>query len=133
MTFQHARELLSAEGGDPRIVLAASLLLEIAVDRPDPGGRTAAEVVGRDSAARARKVLGEIGLDANTIECVCHVIHGYWTGAELDTVEFNVVSDAHALTELASACAAHDRSPMANRLQQRLRTEAGRRKAESLR
>ncbi|MFH1922353.1 MAG: phosphohydrolase, partial [Planctomycetota bacterium] len=34
--FQHARELLSKEGGDPRIILAAALLVELAADPREP-------------------------------------------------------------------------------------------------
>lgn len=55
-TFQYARELLSVEGGDPRIVLAAALLLETISDSSADGG----------CQVEAKRILEEIELDADT-------------------------------------------------------------------
>jgi len=92
-TFQYARELLSAEGGDPRIVLAAALLLETGSDKS----------AGEDCAAEAKRILDGIGLDEDTAACVCRVLRCYWAGEDLDTVEFRIVADSHALANLAAS------------------------------
>jgi len=46
MVFRQASELLSKEGGDPRIIVAAALLLEIGTDRPRHVGGSADVVAG---------------------------------------------------------------------------------------
>jgi hypothetical protein len=120
--FQYARELLSAEGGDPRIVLAASLLLETV------GGQPAAE----DRAAEAKRVLEGIGLDEDTIGCVCHVLTCYWAGEDLDTVEFKIVSDSRALAMRGTARSESAREGDDRTVKQELRTEAGRQKVQAL-
>ncbi len=110
--FRQARELLSKEGGDPRIILAAALLLET---------------------ARARQILEEIGLDQDTTDCVCHIIHGRRTGKQLDTVEFKVVFDSALLAKLVAAeQAGGDRDRLLEMAQDRLKTESGKKSARRL-
>ena len=121
-TFQYAKELLSTEGGDPRIVFGAALLLETVSDRSTEG----------DCAAEAKRILGEIGLDADTVACICHLLRCEWSDQGLDTVESRIVSDARALATLAGVRGESDCEPLGSPLKQKLQTEAGRRKAEAL-
>jgi len=121
-TFQYAKELLSAEGGDPRIVLAAALLLETGTDGPADGDRQ----------AEAKRILEEIGLDADTLACVCNLLRCHSAGDDLDTVEFKIVSDARSLAALAAARGESDREGIGSPVKQKLRTEAGKRKVQAL-
>lgn len=120
-TFQYAKELLSAEGGDPRIVLAAALLLETGADSSDD-----------DRQAEAKRILGEIGLDADTVACIFHLLRCLSVGDDLDTVEFRIVSDAGALATLAAARGESDRESIGSPVKEKLRTEAGKRKVQAL-
>ena len=130
--FQYARELLSQEGGDPRIVFAATLCLEVGMETAFQARRAAEhESALAGSAARVKRLLTPIGLDADTIECVWNIIRSHWTGEELDTTEFKVVWDSYVLAELASSGSGGGR-PADGAAEVRLRTGAGRRKAESL-
>lgn len=115
--FRHASGLLSAEGGDPRVVLAAALLLE----------------TGRDEGqglAKVKQILQHVGLDEDTSDCVCHLIEGRRTDTQLDTIEFKVVADAEFL---AKAAAAKDAGGDPRRLieiaEERLKTESGKQRA----
>ena len=84
MVFRQARELLSKEGGDPRIILAAALLLETAADKPGPVVGSAAKPSGKtQGTAKARQILEEIGLDRDTTDCICHIIDSHQTGKQL--------------------------------------------------
>lgn len=121
-TFQYARELLSAEGGDPRIVLGAALLLEIGRD----------EHGDEDSTEETSRILKDIGLDSDTIVCICRVLDQFRRDQDLDTVEAKVVADSHLLAKLASARADGTHSSVADAVKPKLRTEAGRRKAQTL-
>jgi hypothetical protein len=121
-TFQYAKELLSAEGGDPRIVLAAAVLLEAVSDRSTEG----------DCASEAKRILEEIGLDADTIACICNLLRCEWSGKDLDTVESRIVSDARSLATLAIARGAGDRESIGSLMAPKVRTEAGKRKVQAL-
>jgi hypothetical protein len=132
--FRQARELLSKEGGDPRIILAAALLLEIAAEKPARGAESVAKPPDEiQSAARVRQILEEIGLDADTTDCVCHIIDGRRTGKDLDTVEFKVVADSELLAKLTAAKeAGGDPEKLIEIAQQRLKTESGKQRARRL-
>jgi len=121
-TFQCAKELLSAEGGDPRIVLAAALLLETGTDSS----------ADADCQAEAKRILEEIGLDADTVACICHLLRCLSVGDDLDTVEFRIVSDARSLAALAAARGDSDHESIGSPVKQKLRTEAGKRKVQAL-
>jgi hypothetical protein len=115
-TFQYARELLAAEGGDPRIVLAAALLLEAVTDSSAHGDRQ----------AEAKRIMDEVGLDADTVACVCNLLRCHSAGDDLDTVEFRIVSDARSLAALAEARGRRNGERISGPVARRLRTEAGR-------
>jgi hypothetical protein len=101
--FRHAKGLLAAEGGDPRIVLAAALLLEIEADPPGHVPESQQQRSGpTHGPSAAGWILQEVGLDEDTIACVCHVIDSHRAGKELDTVEFKIACDCHALAKLAT-------------------------------
>ena len=96
MVFQHAKELVSREGGDARVVLAAALLLETGREPPGQGPEAASPPTGRtEGPSRARQVLQRIGLDHQPIEHVCHIIESHASGTAIDSIEFRIVRDSH--------------------------------------
>jgi len=104
--FRFAKELVVQEGGDPRVVLAAALLLE--------------------SAAKARGILLGIGMDEPTIERVCQIVEHSRMGRELETIEFKVVWDSDLLARLASGEPDRGQEAPERAVEPRLKTEAGR-------
>ena len=132
--FHQARELLSKEGGDPRIILAAALSLEVAAGKPGQPVTSAAAPPGRTPAtARARQILQVVGLDQDTTDCVCHAVDSLREGKQLDTIEFRVVSDAAFLVKMAAARdAGGDPDKLLELAEDRLRTESGKQRARRL-
>ena len=111
--FQYARELLSKEGGDPRITLAAALLLGMGT-------------------AQAKQILQGIGLEEGASESVCRIISRYRMGEDVDTVEFKIVSDAAALAKLAAERPSDDLDKLQDIVKNGLKTKTGKEKARSL-
>jgi hypothetical protein len=140
MVFHQARELLPKEGGDPRIILAAALLLAIAGDRPARAAQSAATDLRSVPAAEAarttakeRQILKDVGLDQDTTDCICRVIDSRRTGQPLDTVEFQVVSDSELLAKMAAAKeAGGNRQKLLELAESRLTTESAKRRARRL-
>jgi hypothetical protein len=104
--FRFAKELVVQEGGDPRVVLAAALLL--------------------DSAAKARTFLQSTGMDEPTIERVCQIVQCVRAGRELDAPEFKVVWDSDLLARLAPGEADRGQKKLEMTADRQLKTEAGR-------
>ncbi len=118
--FRQAGELLSKEGGDPRIILAAALLLETA--QHDAGDITT-----------ARQILQEVGLQEDTAVCVCHMIDSHRSDKPLDTIEYKVVADAEFLAKLAAAKhAGGNPRRLLELAEARLQTESAKQRARGL-
>jgi len=131
--FQHAKELVSKEGGDPRVVLTAALWLagEARADQAGgPGGTSA--TLPPAVAAEAEPPGRRLGLDAYTWERVETILDGYRGGVEPDTIEFKIVADSHRLAILGRESTNSGSVEVNAGVARGLRTEAGRRKAESL-
>ncbi len=122
--FQHAKGLAAKEGGDPRVVLAAALLLEAGL--PGPGLEATAPGMGP---AKARQILGEIGADEATTQHVCRILAGCQGGEEIDTIEFKIVHDADALAGLAASGLAGERGKLETIIRQQLKTETAKERA----
>ena len=117
--YQHARDLVLKEGGDPRVVLAAALLLEMGT--PGSAGQQAPN---SKTFSKARRILERVGLDEPTIERVCQIIGSYQTGRELDTNEFRVVWDSDRLAKLAAENRDGDPEKQNNLIEYGWKTEA---------
>ncbi len=129
--FQHAKDLVSKEGGDPRVVLTAALWLAADARAGQPGGPGGAGAT-LPAAVAAEPPGRRLGLDAYTWERVEAILDGYRGGAEPDTIEFKIVADSHRLAILSQGSSTDALAQVNLGVAQELRTEAGRRKAESL-
>jgi hypothetical protein len=120
VVFQHAKHLASAEGGDPRVVFAAALLLEV-------------ELLDQTSKApQTRKTLEEIGIDADTIEQVCQTMAAYLDGNMPETAELRIVADAHRLADLGVANLDPNAQGLDKDILDSLKTESAKDRARSL-
>ena len=131
VVFQHARELLANEGGDPRIILAAALLLEIGRDE-QRAGQPAPKTAETDGLAKVKRILEHVGLDEDTIACVCRIIGSYATGEQIDSIEFKVVCDADALARLAAEDPGDNLDKLPAVAENRLKTTTGKARARRL-
>ena len=125
--YQHARELVLKEGGDPRVILPAALLLGMGTP-----GSAARPDAASETISKARRILERIGLDEPTIDRVCRIIGSCQAGGALDTSELRIVSDADALANLSAENSDDRCGKLGNLIEHGLKTEAGKEKARSL-
>ena len=127
VVFQHAKDLTWKEGGDPRVTLAAALLLEVGVIEPAAGTTGQSEDL-----ARVRAILVETGLDEETIDRVCRVICAHRSGGNSGTAEFEIVCDSCRLMNLAAENPAVDLDQLEKTISSELRTKAAQYRARRL-
>jgi len=133
-SFQYAREFLLTEGGDPRVIFAASLLLHVAEAHAQTTRSSESGAGEAQRSTKATQILrsADVGLDEDTIACVGQLIESFHAGRELDTIEFRVVQDAHTLTQLAAADLSTDPESLKDTITNRLKTHAAKSKARAL-
>ena len=123
----YARELAGKEGGDPRVVLAAALLLGIGPAQPEP--ESAAPPQG---ASQARQILRQIGADEETVGRVCEIVQSHQAGREADSIEFRIVQDADTLARLAEGLLRGNSGKPDSTVAEQLRTPAAKERARTL-
>ena len=127
VVFQHAKELVAREGGDPRVVFAAALLLEI--EKFPPEGRP----VGQSrQTAQAEKVLRQIGFPDDVLCRTCDVIRACLGEAAPDELECRIVGDAHRLTDMAADGAGGNPEKLAKIIRDELKTDSAKARARNL-
>ena len=131
VAFQHARELARAERGDLRVVLMASLLLEIGVP-PATGEKTGQKTDETGSTTRIMEILAELGLDDETVGRVCRTIADCRWSQGGDSLEARIVGDSDTLARLSSPELRSDRSRVENIIENEMRTPAGKKRAREL-
>jgi hypothetical protein len=115
-----AEELVSAEGGEPKVVIAAVLLSELL--RVSPAGQD-------DRAALARKILVDLGTEAEVVDEVCKLIQDVPPGDEPGNMNLRILQDARTMAKLGERRALLEKSALERLIDARLTTEAGRRLA----
>jgi hypothetical protein len=115
-----AEELVSAEGGAPKVVIAATLLSELL--RVLPAGQD-------DQTALARKILVELGTEVEVVDEVCTLIQQVSPGDEPGNVNLRILQDARTVIGLGERRALLDTSALERLIDSKLTTEAGRRLA----
>jgi hypothetical protein len=130
--FQFAKELVREEGGDPRVVLCASLLLATEGHEGGCPEATAAQPVTRFEAGPVESVLRDLGLDAATAARVRQIVASCHAGEDTESVESRIVLDSQRLAFLAVAPQTGSPAQEENLLVTDLRTETARAKARNL-
>jgi hypothetical protein len=124
-TYHYAKHLVGQEGGNPRIVLAAALLLEACASQaaaPQPDESQAS--------SSARKMLDQAGVDADTIVGVCDAIAGQQAGREPVSHESRILCDAVALHTLSRTLRTATAKELADAIETQLTTSAAKQWAE---
>jgi hypothetical protein len=130
--FQYAKELAAKEGGDPRVALAAALLLEIGFPDSELLESSGGPVPECGALFRANVILDGSGLDAESRRQVWQILQGAQPGNELRTVEHNIAWDCYRLTRLAEVYRDGPATEAAGAIASRLQTEAAKQKAGDL-
>lgn len=127
LVFQHARELVSKEQCNPRVVLAATLVIELearsfeaAAGEPQPGHRPWAE-----------ELLNRSGMEGMDIRGVHGVLQRFRSEPAPVDIETQLVSDATALAQMALEYSRGELDEAESRLD-RLKTQAGKERSRTL-
>ncbi len=99
--LDHADAILEAEGGDPLVVRAAALLHDIGIPAAErKHGSAAPRFQEAEGPPIARRILGDLGFDAQTTEQVCRIVGCHHSGGGTDSTEFDIIWDADHLVNL---------------------------------
>jgi hypothetical protein len=112
-----AEELVSAEGGEPKVVIAAALLSELVHVSPSDQD---------DRAALARKILVDLGTEADVVDEVCKLIQEVSSGDESGNLNLRILQDARTMVKLGERRALLEKSAVERLIDSKLTTEAGR-------
>ena len=133
LVFQHAKQLLEREGGDPRVILAAAVLLQFIPNDPASWEPTAdGSTCLLAGSSSAKQILQHVGFDGDTIGQVCQLIWAYRTTKERNTLELKIVSDADRLTQLSGDDGGITPEGLEDIVQRDLHTSAGKQRAREL-
>lgn len=99
--LDYAREIHSVEGGDPKVILAASILHDIGIPAAEEKyGSIAGHYQEKEGPPVAREILENVGVDAGTTDHVCDIIADHHSAKTMDTTEFRVLWDADWLVNI---------------------------------
>lgn len=87
--LEHAQEILHQEGGQPKVVLAAALLLDV-------------------ETSKATRLLKDVGLDDETVAQVERILEPGPPAPQAPTLEARIVRDAEGLANLSNQNTAPD-------------------------
>ncbi len=129
--LEQARQIMTTEGGEPRVVIAAALLHDIGIKAAErKHGSSAFHHQEAEGPPIARRILEDIGLDEQTSEHVCQIVGHHHSGWARETTEFRIIWDADALVNMAGKPEEARSDEAKRRLAASLKTDAGRKKAE---
>jgi hypothetical protein len=118
---------VAKEGGNPRVTLAAALLLGVGAS-----GSNSPEEDKALGPPKAEDILRRLGSDEDTISKVRTVITTHAAQGDLDWTEFRVIRDADTLAKLTSGGPADDPRKLETIISQRLETGAAKEMARRL-
>jgi hypothetical protein len=131
--FQYAKDLVQKEGGDPRVVLSAALLLATGVytigfveSPPEHCGSQP------EATTKMKAALEHMRFDVDTARRVCNILENCQKGENNDAIEFQIVCDSQALARLAAENFAGSSDEWENLIRTSLRTEAAKIKARGM-
>lgn len=125
-----SRELIKKIGGDPRVVIAASVLHDIGIQEAErKHGSSAPRYQELEGPPIARRILEEMEFDSEAIDHVCRIVGSHHTGGDIDTPEFRVVWDADLLVNLIEDMRSRNDIPLAGNVLNRFLSDSGREEA----
>ena len=130
--FQFAKELVREEGGDPRVVLCASLLLATGTHEAVCTEEASGAPSSQTGATSADEVLQQMGLDEVALREFGRSLVAITGTKTLMPSSLRIVCDADRLAKLAVEHFTGSPDELENMIHTSLRTETGKRKARGL-
>lgn len=99
--LDYAEQIQMAEGGDPLVVKAATILHDIGIHEAESKyGSSAGKYQEIEGPIIARGILAKYELDKAVVEHICRIIASHHSAKDIDTIEFRIVWDADWLVNL---------------------------------
>jgi len=108
-----AEDLISAERGEPKVVIASALLYELLGAQDE-------------RAAMTRKILADVGTEDEVIDKVCTIIHGTPEETGAGNVNLQIVSDAQNMVRLRERKALLEKTALERLIETKLATQTAR-------
>ena len=122
-----AEEILDGEGGQPKVVFAATILGGLVLDSQAQGGRADSSGQGDSPSALVRKVLANLGTEKEVVDQVCQIVEHRLNGTSSEDINNKIVSDALTLADLWEKRALLERPALERLITTKIVTETGRR------
>lgn len=124
-----AEEILDEEGGQPKVVFAATILGNLVLNSQPSGEQSASSAQGDSPSAIIRKVLADIGTEKEVTDQVCQIIENRINGTSSEDLDSKIVSDALMLADLLDKKALLEGAALERLVDSKIQTESGKRVA----
>ena len=122
-----AEAILDEEGGQPKVIFAATILGNLVLHSQAQGRQAAFSAQGDSPSAITRKVLAEIGTEKEVTDQVCQIIENRINGAGSEDLDSKIVSDAMMLADFLDKKALLEEAALGRLVESKIQTETGKR------
>jgi hypothetical protein len=124
-----AEEILDGEGGQPKVVFAATILGDLVLNSQSQGGQKASSNQGESPMAIVTKALADLGTEKEVIDQVCRIIEDRINGTSSEDVNHKIVSDALLVADLSEKKTLLEEKAIERLIESKVQTETGKRLA----
>ena len=125
-----AEEILDEEGGQPKVIFAATILGDLVLNSHYQGGQGTSSNQRENPIAMVAKVLAELGTEKEVIDQVCQIIEDRINGTGSEEVNHKIVSDALMVGELLKKKTLLENKAIERLIERKVQTETGKRLAQ---
>jgi DNA-directed RNA polymerase subunit RPC12/RpoP len=122
-------EILDGEGGQPKVVFAATILGDLVLHSQPQGGKEASSMQGESPRAVVKKVLADLGTEKEVIDQVCQIIEDRINGASAEEINHRIVSDAWMVGDLLEKKQLLEERAIERLIEKKVQTETGKKVA----
>ncbi len=124
-----AEEILDGEGGEPKLVFAATIIGDLVLSAQLQGGQADSSTPWDSPSALTRKILADLGTEKEVIARVCQIIEHRMNGTSSEDINHKIVSDALTLADLLEKKALLEEAAIEKLIENKLTTATGQRLA----
>lgn len=129
----YAEELMAQEGGDEEIIIAAAILHDIGIHAADKKhGSTAGKFQEIEGPPIANEILTKIKFPRAKINEVLDIIAHHHTPGKIDTLNYNILTDADWLVNIKDEVGVGDKEKLEKVINKVFRTRSGSKLARSI-
>ena len=124
--LKYADQIQQIEGGNPLVVKAAAIFLDLGMYTPDKQNSADGGPQKTEGAILVKNILIKLGVDTESLEQIYQIITRFYNADEINTIEFRIVWDAEQLTNLSSLLPCSDKEDTKQSILHIFKTHQGR-------